>query len=163
MSSVPFKQLPDDARLWIFTAGRELDAGEEDRLLSEVDSFLPAWTAHRVELEAARDWRYGRFLFVAVDESAVGASGCSIDALVRFLKSIGDRLGVVMVDNAPVLYRDGGEIKRVTRPEFRELAENGAVTAGTVVFNNTLTRVGELRNSSWEVPASESWHGGVFF
>jgi hypothetical protein len=38
----------------------------------------------------------------------------------------------------------------------------GEITPETIVFNNTLTRVGELADQ-WEVPARASWHGKAFF
>ena len=65
-------RLPESARLWIFAADRELNEADGARLLKETDAFLGEWTAHRAHLTAARDWRYGRFLFIAVDESDAG-------------------------------------------------------------------------------------------
>ena len=80
---IPFPSLPADARLWIFAAARPLTDAEQQRLLGLVDAFLDRWTAHNHPLTSARELRYGQFLFVAVDESSAGASGCSIDAMVR--------------------------------------------------------------------------------
>jgi hypothetical protein len=31
------------------------------------------------------------------------------------------------------------------------------------VFNNTLSRVAELQNGRWEVPAGDSWQARAFF
>jgi hypothetical protein len=31
------------------------------------------------------------------------------------------------------------------------------------VFDNTLTRVGDLQAGRWEVKAAESWHAKAFF
>ena len=42
------------------------------------------------------------------------------------------------------------------------LAEAGAVTADTVVFNTVVSPVGELRGGRWEVPARDSWHAQAF-
>ena len=38
---------------------------------------------------------------------------------------------------------------------------NITVTGATVVFNNTVSTVGDLRGGRWEVPASESWHAAL--
>lgn len=160
---VPFDQQPDDARLWIFAADRPLGREEETALLSAVDDFLEDWTAHRADLKASRDWREGRFLFVAVDESQAAASGCSIDALMRFLKEAGQRFNADLIDHGQVLYRGDDEIVRVSRDDFTRLAAAGSVDSDTVVFNNTLTSVGQLKEGQWEVPAGESWHGPAFF
>ena len=160
---VPFNELPADARLWIFAAERALAPAEQERLLQRVDAFLDAWKAHGDPLAAARDVRYDRFLFVGVDESAAGASGCSIDAMVRELSMLERELGLELVNHGPVLYRTGTDIARLDRPGFAELARRGAVTPETTVFDNTLTRVGDLRAGRWEVPARETWHGRAFF
>lgn len=157
----PFDALPDSARLWTFGVSRPLADDEEGRLLEAVDGFLAGWKAHGHELAAARDWRYGRFLLVAVDDRVTPPSGCSIDALVRTLKELEGQMGVEIVGAAPVWYREGGpegEVRRVSRPEFRKAAERGEITAETVVFDPTLTRLGDLRRGKWELPAGESWH-----
>jgi hypothetical protein len=163
MPRVNFDEMPEDARLWIFAADRTLDDAERDRLLERVDAFLQEWKAHGAPLTAARDWRYGRFLFIGVDEAAAGVSGCSIDALVRDMRALEAEFHTTLVDNAPVMFRDGETIRRMARNEFAELATGGSVGRDTVVFNNALTTVGQVRAGEWEVPAERSWHGEAFF
>jgi hypothetical protein len=163
MPRIPFEQLPNDARLWIFAAERALDDEEQRRVLSETDAFISEWTAHGVPLIAGRDLRYNQFVLVGVDERAAGVSGCSIDALVRRMQRLGDALGVELVNNSPVLYREGDAIHRVSRDRFSELATAGTVSPNTRVFDNTLSRVGDLHSGKWEVKAVDSWHGRAFF
>ena len=161
---VDFVQLPGDARLWIFAAERRLSDEEQEKLLGAVDAFLEQWKAHGAPLAAGRELREGRFLLVAVDESAAGASGCSIDAMVRVLAELEQALGLELVNHAPVLFRtsDGG-VARVSRAEFSDLVRRGVVSPETTVFNNTLTRREELEAGRWEIPARESWHARAFF
>ena len=154
----PLDALPDTARLWIFGASRDLTPSEEARLLAEVDAFLDGWKAHGHPLAAARDWRYGRFLLVGVDDGVTPPSGCSIDALVRRLKGLEREIEVSLVGSAPVWFRDNGEIRRVSRPDFKALAREGRVDGDTVVFDLSLTRLEELRAGRWELPARSSWH-----
>ncbi|HKI94374.1 MAG TPA: hypothetical protein VJ992_03685 [Gemmatimonadales bacterium] len=163
MPRVAFDRLPDDARLWVFTAARTLAPGERDQLLENVDAFLDGWAAHGTPLTCAREIRYDQFLLVAVDEHAAGASGCSIDALTQRLRGLEQRLGVSLLENAPVLYKDGETIRRVPRPEFAALAERGTVTADTIVFDNSVVTVGAVRDGTWETPARASWHGRAYF
>ena len=157
----PLADLPDDARLWVFGTDRILESSEEDHLLGAVDRFLEAWRAHGKDLAAARDWREGRFLFVAVDESVAPPTGCSIDALRRLLQDVERELGVEMVGGGPIWYRDpetDGEVRRVSRPLFREAGAAGRITGDTVVFDLALVRLGELREGRWERRAAEGWH-----
>jgi hypothetical protein len=162
MPLVSFDQLQPESRLWIFAADRDLTGVESARLLGMVDAFLAQWKAHGHPLTVAREWKYDRFLLVGVDESSAGASGCSIDAMLRTLGELEQALEVHLLDHGPVLFRQDNRIARLPRPAFAELARDGGVSADTVVFNNTLTRVAELREGRWETPARASWHARAF-
>ncbi len=159
MPMVPFNSLPDTARLWVFAVSRELDEREQTQLFAEVDAFLDTWAAHSTPLTAGREFRYDRFLLVAVDEAAAGVSGCSVDALIRRLRELEQRLDIVMLDNGPVHYRDDGHIARVTRRQLPDLVEQRKLTADTIVFDNTAPTVGAVRAGRWEAPARETWVG----
>jgi hypothetical protein len=163
MPRIRFDQLPPDARLWIFAAERPLTPPEQARVLEETDAFIQQWAAHGVPLTAGRDLRYDQFVLVGVDERAAGVSGCSIDALVRRMQQLESVLGLELVNNAPVLYREGDTIERVSRDRFSELAASGTVGLNTRVFDNTLSRVGDLQAGKWEVKAAEAWHKQAFF
>src|SRR5467141_87018 len=122
MPLVEIEALPDDARAWVFGADKTIEASASDTLLREVDGFLSRWQAHGSPLTAARDWKYGRFLTVAVDQSTAGASGCSIDGLFRSLKALEPKLGASLVTSGLVFYRDAnGVIQSVDRDRFTTL------------------------------------------
>ena len=163
MPQVRFDELPEDARVWIFSAERPLAPGEQDRLLAHVDRFIGQWAAHDTPLTAGRELRYDRFLFVAVDQRMAGPSGCSIDALIRRMKGLEQEIGVELVNRAPVVFRAGDEIRRVRRDQFAELASAGEVGPQTTIFDNTLTRLGDVRAGRWETPAANAWHARAFF
>ena len=163
MPRVAFDVLPEDARVWIFSAERELTVVEQERVLADVDHFIDQWGAHNVPLVAGRQLQYGQFLFVAVDQRTAGPSGCSIDALVRQMKELENDLGVELVNHSPVLFRRGTDVERVSREDFAELVAAGHVGLTTTVFNNTLQIMSDVRAGRWEVPVSESWHSQAFF
>ena len=163
MPRIDFAQLPSDARVWIFSSDRVLSNDQQTQLLVNVDGFLAQWGAHDTPLTAGREIRYDRFLFIAVDQKRVGPSGCSVDALVRQMKTVQQELGVELVDHAPVLFRRGDEIARVAREEFLALVAEGEVSLETTVFDNTLTRLGDVRDGRWETSAERTWHGRAFF
>ncbi len=164
MPLIAFDHLPDRARLWTFAASRPLSSQEAEPFLDATDEFLGSWSAHRVPLATAREWRHEQFLLVAVDEAAAGASGCSIDALVRFMRDAERYLGVRLTDNGLVWFRaSGGAVACTSREGFQQLVEQGAVSRETVVFDNTIQTVGALREGQWEIPAYRSWHGRTFF
>jgi hypothetical protein len=106
MPLVPFASLPDDARVWVFAAMAPLDEVDEPRLLAAVDGYLLTWKAHGAALTCAREFREEYFLAVGVDESATGASGCSVDGLFRVLQKMEDGIGTSMVGGGNVYFRD---------------------------------------------------------
>jgi hypothetical protein len=163
MPSVPFERLPDDARLWVFAAARPLDDAQQADLLAQVDAFLHRWAAHGSPVVGGRELRHGRFLLVGADERATGVSGCSIDTLFRTLGELEARTGVDLRDASLVFWRDAaGQVQAEPRPAFRQRARDGEVDAETIVFDNTIGTVGELRAGRWELPMRDSWHGRAF-
>ncbi|HUF76732.1 MAG TPA: hypothetical protein VMM35_10670 [Longimicrobiales bacterium] len=164
MPRVPFEELPEHGRLWVFPASRDLADAEADAFLAAVDDFLASWSAHGAPLRSGRKLLERRFLLVGVDVDAEAPSGCSIDALVNRLRALGGELDVTLIDHAPVWYRaDDGDVRAVSRKGFRALAEEGSLGPDVVVFDTSLTKVGQERAGELERSAAESWHGKAFF
>lgn len=158
MPKVDFNSLPDSARVWVYGADRELGEGGEKQLLSTVDYFLDEWKAHGTPLSAARDWREGRFLTVAVDQKKAGASGCSIDGLFRNLKTLEGTLGAQLVPSGLVYFRGrDGHVRAVTRDEFSEAARRGEIDDDTEVFDLSVTSLREWKGR-FKSRAADSWH-----
>ena len=164
MPRVPFEELPDQGRLWVFPASRALTESEAETLLEAVDDFLGSWRAHGAPLSSGRKLVDSRFLLVGVDVDAEAPSGCSIDALVNRLRALGTELHVSLIDHALVWFRaDAGDIHTASRKEFRALVEEGAVGPSILVFDTSLTKVGQEREGGLERPAAATWHGKTFF
>ena len=156
MPLVQIQDLPDNSRVWVFGADNDLGDDAADLMLREVDRFLGDWHAHGAPLTSARDWRYNRFLTIAVDQSTAGASGCSIDGLFRSLKLLQPRLGASLVTSGLIFYRDKeGHIQSVDREAFAALGDD--ITPRTRVFDPTVMTLGEWR-ARFELDAEDSWH-----
>jgi len=163
MPAIAFDQLPDDARVWVFAASRPLTPAEGATLTDRVDAFLARWNAHGSPVVGGRDLRHGRFLVVSADERATGVSGCSIDSLYGALRELEREFGITLLDSSTVWYRDAaGEVRGLPRAQFRALAGEGGVTADTVVFDNTVATVGDLRSGRWETALRNAWHAKAF-
>jgi hypothetical protein len=163
MPRIPFEELPDHGRLWVFPLTRDLTDEERASTLGVVDAFLDQWAAHGVPLRSGRRLADGRFLLVGVDIDAEAPSGCSIDALVNRLRAHGTELGVSFIDHAPIWFRSPDGVRMVSRAEFRALVEEGVATPDTRVFDTSLTKVAQVRGRGLERPASDCWHGRVYF
>ncbi len=158
MPRVPFESLPYDARVWIFGSSDSITSDGAKMLLAAVDEWLDSWKAHGDPLVCARDWKEGRFLVIGVDQRSVGASGCSVDALFRVLKSLESSIGTTLLGNDRVFYRTGAEtILAGERSQFSALAQSGLVHESTRVFDTSITDAGTYR-TSFEKLAADSWH-----
>jgi len=158
MPLVPIEDLPDNSRTWVFGADRDVEGSSADLLLRDVDRFLSEWHAHGAPLTVARDWRYKRFLTIAVDQSSAGASGCSIDGLYRSLKALEPKLTASLVTSGLIFYRDAkGRIDSVDRERFAKLSAEGKITSDSRVFDPTVTTLREWR-ARFELNAEDSWH-----
>jgi hypothetical protein len=158
MPLVTFESLPDDSRVWVFAADPPLQDAGAEQLLDDVERFLKGWEAHGEPLRVGYDWRESRFLTIAVDQSAAGASGCSIDGLYRTLRALEPVLGASLVGGGRVFYREtSGAVAAVSRETFGDLAAAGAVRRSTRVFDTTVTSLGEWR-TKFERTLAESWH-----
>jgi hypothetical protein len=154
-------EISENSRVWIYQSDRALNSEEETQIQKLLHGFTDQWQAHGHQLTAKAEIRYHRFIIIMVDESRVGASGCSIDKSVNLMKEIEKKFNITLFDRFNIAYRSAERIESCSRDEFEKLLTSGAVNENTTVFNNLVPTVKEL-NTRWEVPLKDSWHASVF-
>lgn len=154
---VDFKDLPDSSRIWIYQSNRSFSEIELVEIRSALDEFLNEWTAHGNDLNAGYEMPYNRFIVIALDQNIAGATGCSIDASVRFIQTLEKKYNVDLLDKMNVSYKQGEFVAYKTLLDFKKMAKDKSVSKKTIVFNNLVTNKEEYLNH-WEIPAEESWH-----
>ena len=154
-------QFSENSRVWVYQSDRKLTETEVRDIQHRLDEFATGWTAHNNQLKAKGEIRYNRFLILIVDESQAGASGCSIDKSVNFIKRIEAEFGINLLDRFNLAYREGNEVLSAPRYDFEELLKQGAIHTDTIVFNNMVQNLNELQ-TKWEVPFKDSWHIQLF-
>ena len=158
---VPFSDLPDHARVWIYQSSRKFSDEEVSVIQEQMDLFLAQWTAHGSDLEAGLEVRYNRFIIIGLNQDNASASGCSIDASVRFIQQLQTQFDVDLLDKMNVTFYSGDFIAHKSLLDFRKMAKNRSVSRDTIVFNNLVTTKEDYLEH-WEVPAHESWHNRFF-
>ena len=161
-----FDGLPGHARLWVHVADRELTSEEGEALEQELAGFLAGWSAHGAALAAAGRVMYGRVLVVGLDEEQAGATGCSIDKLVGFMKAHGEAAGMDWFDRHQVVWRQPGEgeWKAARTPEFWALRKAGVVTGATEVVDPLVNSMEAARGARGLLVTTfdESWHAAMW-
>lgn len=152
-----FNNLPDNSRIWIYQANRKLSELEVSEIKDKTRDFLSQWTAHGSDLEAGFEIKYNRFIVLGLNQSNASASGCSIDASVRFIQSLEQAYQVDLLDKMNVTFYNGEFIAHKSLSDFKKMAKARSVSPNTVVFNNLVNTKAEYEEH-WEVPAKDSWH-----
>lgn len=158
---VPFDTLPKHSRIWIYQSNRKLSDEEVEEISTQTQSFLEDWSAHGQGLEASFLIKYNRFIIIAVNQDLQSATGCSIDASVKFIQELEQKYNIDLLDKMNVTYKQGEFIAHKPLIDFKKMAKQKAVSPNTIVFNNLVNTIEEWQDF-WEVPASDSWHNRFF-
>ncbi|MBD0824506.1 MULTISPECIES: ABC transporter ATPase [Aestuariibaculum] len=154
---VDFNTLPEESRVWIYQANRSFTEAEIGEIEEKLNVFLENWTAHGSDLNAGYLIKYKRFIVIGLNQNLNKATGCSIDASVRFIQELEQDYKVDLMDKMNVSYKQGEYIAYKSLTDFKQMAKDKAVSKNTIVFNNLVANIADF-NENWEVPASESWH-----
>lgn len=153
---VPFNELSDRARVWVYQMNRQISPSEKEEMASIMESFCVQWQAHGAPLQASFDIAHHQFLILAVDENAGGASGCSIDGSVRLLKDVGAQMNVDFFDRTLVALLIDNQVSVFPLSKLKELFGSGTLNASMVTFNNLVATKAEYQQN-WEVKVADSW------
>ena len=151
------ERLPDTTRVWIYQSTRPFTEMEITVLKSQINGFVSEWTAHSHQLAAAGDVLFERFIVLAVDENQAGASGCSIDKSVNFIKGIENQYVTQLFERMNFAFLEDGDVSVVSSAEFSRLYTEGVLSENTLVFDNLVQSIGTMK-SQWIKPVKSSWH-----
>jgi hypothetical protein len=153
---VSFNTLPDSARTWIYQSSRHMTEAESSHCRAATELFVQNWTAHDAGLKGGVQILYNLFIIIGVDENYNDASGCSIDKKVNFIKQLGAELQIDFFNRLQIAYLEDEKIKLAGMHDLTGWIKSGKMTADTVMFNNLVSTVNELKEN-WRVPVSSSW------
>lgn len=151
--------LDNSSKVWIYQSSREFTYDELDIIREQLFPFLDQWTSHSKSLRTYGNVFHRRFLALFVDETrSSGASGCSIDNSVRFIKDLGNQLEVDFFDRMTYCYFDKEEyIQEVPHNSIKEAYKKQDFNEDTIFFDHLVKTKGEFLKS-WTKPLKESWH-----
>ncbi|MBL8011605.1 MAG: hypothetical protein JNJ64_13455 [Flavobacteriales bacterium] len=148
--------MPAHARAWVYKAARDLGQAEQRLIRERGAVFTASWAAHGAPLDACVDVLHDRFVVVAVDEAQAQASGCSIDKSVGFIKQLEQDLNLMLTDRMVVVVEREGRVQGVRLQELPSLLAEGLIGLDTIVFDDLVATVGDLRER-FRVRLADSW------
>ncbi len=152
-----YEELPETTRVWIYQANRPFREQDLPRIREKLARFVDKWVSHNRQLRAHGDVYHNRFVVLMVDESQAGASGCSIDASVHFLKTLQAEYEVDLFDRMSFSFFQGDEIRTLPGEEFVRLYREGKINDRTLVFDNLIETKADLEHR-WIKSLIDSWH-----
>ena len=153
---VEFTKLDKKSRIWVFQSKDQLDESTYNLIKKKISVFLENWKSHQKSFESSFIIKYKTFVVIAADETNL-ISGCSIDSLINFVKSIEDEFEINLLDKLDVKYKIGNDINTANLNEFKKICKNIDINDKLIVFNNLVKNIDDFEKK-WEVDIRESWH-----
>jgi len=152
---IPFEQLPDQSRVWVYQANRPLLADEMEQISSFLTYEMNAWAAHGAPLNASFEIRFGQVVIVAVNEDINEASGCSIDASTRWFKSLGETFQIDFFDRQ-IAKIQGEQISLIPITSIKDFILSAHLLEEDFIIPPQTSDLSQYRNQ-WLQPVRESW------
>ncbi|MBN3521546.1 hypothetical protein JYB62_16160 [Algoriphagus lutimaris] len=157
---VDFNKMPENSRVWVYQAERTLNEQEASQLKRRLTAFCEGWNTHGNLMPTSFDLIENQIILLAVDESNLGASGCSIDSSVRVLRQLEASLGVDLTNQGKVSYKNNQTIKVSPALGIKQKVLAGEISVDTEVINPLIKEKSHL-NQLW-IPAKSSWLNKFF-
>lgn len=158
---LPFDQMPEYSRVWVYQADLKFSESDEKALRDRMKSFCEGWNTHGNLMSTSFDIVENQILILAVDESNLGASGCSIDSSVRTLRELENTLNINLTDQGKIsLRRSTGEMKVISALGVKSKVTSGEIDLQTEVINPMIRVKADLQNL-WQ-PVRNSWLNKYF-
>jgi hypothetical protein len=158
---IPFDQLPAHSRVWIYQAERALTEKEIEIVNQRLTRFCEGWNTHGNGMPTSFEIIDKQILVLAVDESGLGASGCSIDSSVKVLRELESLIGVNLTDQGKVSVRtSSGDLKIFPALGLKSKVQTGELTLEQEVINPLIRTKADLQQL-WQ-PVRNSWLNKYF-
>lgn len=142
-------------KVWTYLIDKDLSEDQLDLLKSKGLAFVQQWTAHENPLAGSFEIFKNKIIIVKVDESHHGASGCSVDKLLRFIKQCENEFQISLLNRLLVAVETNNGIKAIPSSVIREKIKNGEITDETLVYDTAVSSGSEFE--TWQKPLKTTW------
>ena len=146
----------DSSRVWIYQSNRLFTLSEALEIESTLEGFTNEWRTHGAEVCSYANLFFGQFIILMADETKAGVSGCSTDSSVRFIKNLGERYRVDLLNRSNLAFMIKDKVQILPLNQLQYAWENNFIDGNTLYFNNLVQTKKELEHN-WIIPFSSSW------
>ena len=145
---------PHATRLYIFSSTQKIIEPVLSQIISDALKFLAQWKAHGQPLQTDFKLLFSKFLVFSIDESRVQLSGCSIDALFKFMQQIEVHYKLTLLNRFLLDFIEQNTLQSILIHEepdtFKLLKHNNSL-----VFNHQINTLTDFKHH-WLIPFNQS-------
>lgn len=153
---VPFKDIADSSRVWVFQANRSFTQTELSLIENNLLEFTKSWTSHNHELETSYTLVDDKFIVLAVNEAVNDASGCSIDKSVNLIKQLEISLGMSLLEKSLVWIKNNESALMIKLADLKNAIANDVIKPQTIVYNTLVANKKEF-DQVFVTEAENTW------
>ena len=153
---IPFENLPDTARIWVYQTNRAYTPAEKERITNGLQEFCSQWAAHGHPLQTSFQLLHNRFVILGVNQAFHAPSGCSIDSSVAVLRKFQETLNIDFFDRLKVGIYNNGNPEFISTAQLKDQLAAGRINGSTLVFNNVVQTLEEWK-TQWVQPLEKTW------
>ncbi len=131
-----------NTKVWLYQTNKPVVGALAETILNHLNQFSMQWQAHGKNLDA-KFWLHNPYLLICeVDESLWGASGCSIDSKVRFLRELGEKFDIdFFVRMKTIVQLENDKFEQLDFGDVKNVEGNFSVFNPTVVTSENLDQL----------------------
>ena len=145
-----YSELPSHSKVYIYQSNKELNNIELSDIQNLLIDFSSNWQTHGKPVNNTFKL-FSHFICFFVDESSYITSGCSLDAMVGIIKSIGIKFNIDFFNRNNIAFIDDKKTKLLSLNDFKDL-----IKPDVIVYNNLVKTKSEFE-SNWKAPVRETW------
>ncbi len=149
----------EDSRVWIFQSSRAFIEKEEKEINEQLCQFYKQWLSHNNPVKGWAGLLFRQFIVVMADETGEMTGGCSIDGMMRVVKSLERQYDVNFFDRMMITFLVKNKAEMLPFSQVQYAIDKGFIDKDTLLFNNVVNNKKELLEN-WLVPLNKSWMAG---
>ncbi|MBK7811918.1 MAG: hypothetical protein IPO62_12815 [Saprospiraceae bacterium] len=147
----------DESKIWIYPADKILADDFIPEIHHNIQAFSKTWASHGSNLKATGGIMHNCLVVLCVDQTQAGASGCSIDESVRFIKKLGEEYQIDFFNRMNFQYLENDILHMVKASDLAGYLERGQINMETLFFDNLVDTKYKFIHG-WLKPLKDSWH-----
>jgi hypothetical protein len=156
LSSIIPQEFPDNSKVWVYQSSRAFIEKEQKEVNEQLYQFYAQWQSHGAPVKGWAQLVFGQFIVVLANEADNVLGGCSIDGMVRVIKSLERQYEVNFFDRMMLTFLVKNKPEMLPMSQVQYALDKGYINETTPLFNNTVTNKYELMHN-WLIPLQNSW------